>query len=256
MKVTLRVWRQDRAGSSGKFIDYPAEVIPEMSLLEALDIINEDLTASGDEPIAFEHDCREGICGSCGAMINGRAHGPGDRSTMCQVHMRQFKDGDLIVIEPWRAEAFPVLRDLIVDRSSFDRIVQSGGYISVRTGAAPDANNRPIGKPLADLAFDYAACIGCGACVAACPNASATLFTAAKVSQLNMLPQGEVERTQRAVSMVGTMDEEHFGSCTNHGECAAVCPKGIPLKAIAQLNRELVRAELIGSPGKDDAPTG
>lgn len=251
MKVTLRVWRQAGAGGSGAFKDYPVEVVPEMSFLEVLDVINDELTAKGEEPIAFEHDCREGICGSCGAMVNGRAHGPGDKSTLCQVHMRQFSDGDLIVVEPWRAEAFPVIRDLVVDRSSFDRIIQAGGYISVRTGSAPDANAMPIGKPLADLAFDYAACIGCGACVAACPNASASLFTAAKASQLNLLPQGQVERTARATAMVETMDAEKFGSCTNHGECEAVCPKGIPLKAIAQLNRDLVKARIIGSPSKD-----
>jgi succinate dehydrogenase / fumarate reductase iron-sulfur subunit len=256
MKVTLRVWRQDRPGEAGGFKDYPVEVVPEMSFLEVLDVINDELTAKGEMPIAFEHDCREGICGSCGAMVNGRAHGPGDRATLCQVHMRQFKDGDLLVVEPWRAEAFPVIRDLVVDRSALDRIIQSGGYISVRTGSAPDANSLPIGKPTADLAFDYAACIGCGACVAACPNASATLFTAAKASQLNLLPQGQVEKTTRAIAMVDQMDAEKFGSCTNHGECASVCPKGIPLKAIAQFNRDLFWARLVGTPSKDDAASG
>jgi succinate dehydrogenase / fumarate reductase iron-sulfur subunit len=256
MKVNLRVWRQPGPGKSGGFQDYPVEVVPEMSFLEMLDVVNDGLTAKGEEPIAFEHDCREGICGSCGAMVNGRAHGPGDKSTLCQVHMRSFKDGDLIVVEPWRAEAFPVIKDLVVDRSAFDRVVQSGGYISVRTGSAPDANSRPIGKRVADLAFDYAACIGCGACVAACPNASASLFTAAKASQLNMLPQGSVERAARTLAMVEQMDAEKFGSCTNHGECTTACPKGIPLRAIASLNRDLIWARLVGVPGKDVTATG
>lgn len=247
MKVTLRVWRQSGSDSSGEFKEYPAEVIEDMSFLEVLDVINEDLTAKGEEPIAFEHDCREGICGSCGAMVNGRAHGPGDRSALCQVHMRQFQDGDMIVVEPWRAEAFPVLKDLVVDRSAFDDVIQAGGYISVRTGSAPDANALPIGKPTSDEAFNYAACIGCGACVAACPNASASLFTAAKVSHLNGLPQGQVERAARTVRMVQVMDESGFGGCTNHGECAAVCPKGIPLKAIARMNRDLVFAKVTGA---------
>lgn len=250
MKVTLRVWRQ--SGSDGAFQDYPIDVMEEMSFLEVLDVINEGLTAKGEEPIAFEHDCREGICGSCGAMVNGRAHGPGDRSALCQVHMRQFKDGDLIVVEPWRAEAFPVLKDLIVDRSSFDDIIQAGGYIGVRTGAAADANALAIGKPVADEAFNYAACIGCGACVAACPNASASLFTAAKISHLNILPQGQVERATRTAAMVQVMDEAGFGGCTNHGECAAVCPKGIPLKAITRMNRDLVMSKLLGG-GDDEA---
>lgn len=246
MKVNLRVWRQSGPSDSGQFKDYEVQVISEMSFLEMLDVLNEDLLAKGEEPVAFEHDCREGICGSCGAMVNGRAHGPSDRSTLCQLHMRSFKDGDLIVVEPWRAEAFPVIKDLVVDRSAFDRIVQAGGYISVRTGSAPDANSMPIGKPEADEAFDYAACIGCGACVAACPNASASLFTAAKLSHLNDLPQGEVEKPHRTAAMVQVMDDEGFGGCTNHGECAAVCPKGIPLKAIAKMNRSLVLARLSG----------
>jgi succinate dehydrogenase / fumarate reductase, iron-sulfur subunit len=244
MNVTLRVWRQPDSDASGGFQDYPVQVIPEMSFLEALDVLNEELMEKGEEPIAFEHDCREGICGSCGAMVNGRAHGPTDQSTLCQLHMRSFKEGDLIVVEPWRAEAFPIIKDLVVDRASFDRIVQSGGYISVRTGSAPDANAIPIGKPTADHAFDYAACIGCGACVAACPNASASLFTGAKVAHLNSLPQGQVQRAQRTLDMVAQMDEEGFGSCTNHGECAAVCPKGIPLTVIAKMNRDLVLARL------------
>jgi len=248
MKVTLRVWRQNGPAALGGFVDYTTDqVIPEMSFLEVIDIINEELTANNEEPIAFEHDCREGICGSCGAMVNGRAHGPGDRSTLCQVHMRQFNDGDLIVVEPWRAEAFPVLKDLIVDRSSFDDIIQAGGYVGVSTGAAPDANSMPIGKPVADQAFDYAACIGCGACVAACPNASASLFTAAKLTHLNSLPQGQAEKHQRTLDMVSTMDRANFGGCTNHGECAAVCPKGIPLKAIAHMNRDVVLARVMGA---------
>jgi len=253
VKVTLRVWRQEGPDASGGFQDYPVDVIPEMSFLEAIDIVNEDLTAKGEEPIAFEHDCREGICGSCGAMVNGRAHGPGDRSTLCQVHMRQFKDGDLIVVEPWRAEAFPVVKDLVVERASFDRVIQAGGYISVKTGAAPDANAIAVGKPTADQAFDYAACIGCGACVAACPNASASLFVGAKVAHLNGLPQGQVQRAQRTLDMVDQMDSEGFGGCTNHGECAAVCPKGIPLTAIARMNRDLVLARVSGKAKDDNA---
>lgn len=250
MNVTLRVWRQSGPSSAGGFQDYPVQAMEEMSFLEALDVVNKGLIEKGQEPIAFEHDCREGICGSCGAMVNGRAHGPTDRSTLCQVHMRSFHDGDTIVVEPWRAEAFPILKDLVVDRAPFDRIIQSGGFISVRTGSAPDANNMPVGKPVMDGAFDYAACIGCGACVAACPNASASLFTGAKIAHLNGLPQGQVERTRRTVAMVQQMDEEGFGSCTNHGECAAVCPKGIPLTAIARMNRDLVMARVMG---EDDA---
>lgn len=246
MNVTLRVWRQSSPTASGSFETHQVEVLEEMSFLEVLDVVNDGLIESGQEPIAFEHDCREGICGSCGAMVNGRAHGPGDRSTICQVHMRQFKDGDTISIEPWRADAFPVLKDLVVDRSSFDRIIQAGGFISVRTGAAPDANALPIGKNNADWAFAAAACIGCGACVAACPNASASLFTAAKLSHLNSVPQGQVEKSERTVEMVRTMDDEGFGSCTNHGECSAVCPKGIPLATIAQMNRALLEAGLRG----------
>jgi succinate dehydrogenase / fumarate reductase iron-sulfur subunit len=245
MNVTLRVWRQKDPSSAGGFSDYPIQVMEEMSFLEVLDVVNKGLIEKGEEPIAFEHDCREGICGSCGAMVNGRAHGPTDLSTLCQVHMRSFKDGDLIVVEPWRAEAFPVLKDLVVDRSSFDRIIQAGGYISVRTGSAPDANSMPVGKPKMDHAFDYAACIGCGACVAACPNASASLFIGAKLAHLNGLPQGQVERGARTTNMVQQMDDEGFGSCTNHGECASICPKGIPLTVIARMNRDLVKARLM-----------
>ena len=246
MNVTLKVWRQSGPSAAGAFKEYRVDAMEEMSFLEALDVVNKGLIEKGEEPIAFEHDCREGICGSCGAMVNGRAHGPTDRSTLCQVHMRSFKDGDTIVVEPWRAEAFPILKDLVVDRSPLDRIIQSGGYISVRTGSAPAANAMPVGKPVMDGAFDYAACIGCGACVAACPNASASLFTAAKISHLNVLPQGQVERGARTVAMVQQMDDEGFGSCTNHGECAAVCPKGIPLTAIAHMNRDLVMARVMG----------
>lgn len=245
MRVEFRVWRQEGPGAKGRFENYPAEVIEEMSFLEALDVVNEGLVAQGKEPIAFEHDCREGICGSCGAMVNGRAHGPGDRATLCQVHMRQFKEGDVIYVEPWRAEAFPVMRDLVVDRSSFDRIIQKGGYIGVRTGSAPDGNAVPVPKGVADEAMSAAECIGCGACVAACPNASASLFVAAKVSHLGVLPQGQPER-DRVVRMVEQMDAEGFGYCSNHGECQAVCPKGIDVRYIARMNFELARQALFG----------
>ena len=249
MKVEMRVWRQNGPDAPGKFESYPVEVVEAMSFLEALDVVNEQLVEKGEEPITFEHDCREGICGSCGAMVNGRAHGPGDRSTLCQVHMRQFSDGDVIYVEPWRAGAFPVIKDLMVDRSSFDRIIQAGGYISVRTGAAPDGNAIPIGKDRADEAMSAAECIGCGACVAACPNASASLFTAAKVSHLSLLPQGSTERA-RVVDMVETMDGEGFGSCTNHGECSSVCPKGIDLRYIGRMNRELLKQLLSPTRGQ------
>jgi len=246
MKVTLRIWRQDGPKAKGGFQDYSVEVIPEMSFLEVLDVLNEKLIVEGGEPVAFEHDCREGICGSCGAMVNGRAHGPTDRSTLCQLHMRSFKDGDTITIEPWRAEAFPIIKDLVVDRSPFDRIIQAGGFVSIRTGAAQDANATPIGKILSDHAFDAAGCIGCAACVAACPNASASLFTSAKLFHLNSLPQGQVERAERTVAMVEQMDAEGFGYCTNHGECEAVCPKGITINNIAAMNRDLLRATFLG----------
>lgn len=240
MKVTLKVWRQNAQSQPGGFKDYPVEVTPDASFLEAIDIVNDQLIREGDEPIAFEHDCREGICGSCGAMVNGRAHGPGDRATLCQLHMRSFKSGDVITVEPWRAEAFPVVKDLIVDRSAFDEIIRVGGFISARTGSAPDANATPISKPIADDAFDAAACIGCGACAAACPNASASLFAAAKLSHLNSLPQGQAEKAKRTHAIVNKMDELGFGNCTNHGECEAVCPKGISIKYIAQMNRDLL----------------
>ena len=242
MKIHLKIWRQDGPQSKGAFETHDVECIPDMSFLEMLDVLNETLIESGKDPIAFEHDCREGICGSCGAMVNGRAHGPSDRSTLCQLHMRSFKDGDTVTVEPWRTEAFPVMKDLVVDRSAFDRIIKAGGYISVRTGSAQDANLIPIGKVSADAAFDAATCIGCGACVAACPNASASLFTSAKLFHLNTLPQGEVERSARTKAMVAQMDEEGFGYCTNHGECEAVCPKGISINTIANMNRDLLRA--------------
>ncbi len=247
MELTLHVWRQNDTASSGSFETYRASGVSEsMSFLDMLDLVNEDITKEGGDPIAFEHDCREGICGSCGMVINGVAHGPERMITACQLHMRSFSDGDEIWIEPWRASAFPVLKDLVVERGSFDRIIQAGGYISVRTGSSPDANAIPIRKPDADRAFDAAACIGCGACVAACPNASAMLFTAAKAAHLSYLPQGQTERLERATAMVQVHDEEGFGNCTNHGACQVVCPKGISVDYIARLNRDLLRATLQG----------
>jgi succinate dehydrogenase / fumarate reductase iron-sulfur subunit len=228
---------------AGKMVEYPAKNIsPDMSFLEMLDVVNERLIEAGDQPIAFDHDCREGICGSCGMMINGAAHGPMKLTTACQLHMRSFKDGDTIAIEPWRAKAFPVVKDLVVDRSAFDRIIQSGGFISAPTGTPQDANAIPIPKPDADRAMDNAACIGCGACVAACPNASASLFTAAKVAHLGSLPQGQPERKKRAMTMVARMDLEGFGGCSLFGECMAACPKGISIDAIQQMNRDYVLA--------------
>ncbi|MDX2053400.1 MAG: succinate dehydrogenase/fumarate reductase iron-sulfur subunit [Polyangiaceae bacterium] len=245
MKITLHIWRQKSAAAEGSFATYPLPNISEnMSFLEMLDVLNEELQQKGEDPVAFDHDCREGICGMCGLMINGSAHGPRALTTTCQLHMRSFKDGEEIWVEPWRAEAFPVLKDLCVDRGAFDRIIQAGGYVSVRAGAAPDANAIPVPKHDADAAFDAATCIGCGACVAACPNASAMLFTAAKVSHLGHLPQGQPERYTRVRKMVSQMDAEGFGSCTNHGECEAACPKGISLGHIARLNRDLVVANL------------
>jgi succinate dehydrogenase / fumarate reductase iron-sulfur subunit len=247
MKLTLHILRQAGPTSQGRFETYTLDdVSPHMSFLEMLDVLNERLIAEGKEPVAFEHDCREGICGSCGMVINGRPHGPRPRTTACQLHMRMFKDGDEIWIEPWRAKAFPVLKDLIVDRSAFDRIITAGGYISCHTGGVPDANAIPIPKPAADRAFDAAACIGCGACVAACPNASAMLFVAAKVAHLASLPQGQPERYRRVRRMVAQMEAEGFGHCSNHYECEAACPKGISIEYIAQLNRDLRRAELVG----------
>jgi succinate dehydrogenase / fumarate reductase iron-sulfur subunit len=247
MKLTLHIWRQAGPTAQGRFETYTLDdVSPHMSFLEMLDVLNERLIAEGKEPVAFEHDCREGICGSCGMVINGRPHGPRPRTTACQLHMRMFNDGDEIWIEPWRAKAFPVLKDLIVDRSAFDRIIAAGGYISCHTGGVPDANAIPIPKPAADRAFDAAACIGCGACVAACPNASAMLFVAAKVAHLASLPQGQPERYRRVHRMVAQMEAEGFGHCSNHYECEAACPKGISIEYIAQLNRDLRRAELVG----------
>ncbi|GAA1121817.1 succinate dehydrogenase/fumarate reductase iron-sulfur subunit [Nocardiopsis composta] len=240
MNITLRVWRQKGKADEGRMVTYKVEdVSPDMSFLEMLDVLNEKLTLAGEDPVAFDHDCREGICGACGVVINGVAHGP-ENTTTCQLHMRSFNDGDEITIEPWRAGAFPVVKDLVVDRGSFDRIIQAGGYISAPTGTAPDAHATPVPKADADRAFDAATCIGCGACVAACPNASGMLFTAAKVTHLGSLPQGQPEREARVIKMVNQHDEEGFGGCTNIGECAAVCPKGIPLDTIAQLNRDLL----------------
>lgn len=245
MNLTLFVWRQERASSPGGFAEYKLDGVSEdSSFLEMLDMLNEKLVEAAEQPIAFEHDCREGICGSCSMSINGRAHGPKKLTTACQLHMRTFRDGDVIYIEPFRAGAFPVVKDLVTDRSAFDRIQQAGGYVSVQTGAAPEANSLPIEKDLADEAFDAAACIGCGACVAACPNGSAMLFTAAKVTHLGLLPQGQPERTQRVLHMVHQMDQEMFGGCTNHGECQEACPKGISIKYIAQLNRDYMAATL------------
>ncbi|MSO87023.1 MAG: succinate dehydrogenase/fumarate reductase iron-sulfur subunit [Acidimicrobiia bacterium] len=244
MHVTLHVWRQAGPTTSGTMETYDApDISEEMSFLEMLDVVNERLNAQGREPIAFEHDCREGICGSCGMMINGQAHGPQRGTATCQLHMRKFEDGAEIFIEPWRAAAFPVLKDLIVNRSAFDKIVESGGYITAPTGAAPDANLTLIPKEVADAAMDAAACIGCGACVAACPNSAGQLFTAAKINHLNLLPQGQAERYTRVQNMVDTM-EEFFGSCTNHGECQEACPKEISIDFIAYMNRDYVKAQL------------
>ena len=245
MNLTLRIWRQDNAEDSGRFETHEAiDVSPDMSFLEMLDVVNEGIIADGNEPIAFDSDCREGICGTCSMVINGVPHGGQQGTTACQLHMRQFSDGDTITIEPWRATAFPVQRDLIVDRSSFDRIQQAGGFISVRTGSVPDANATPVPKEDSDLAMDAAQCIGCGACVAACKNASAMLFVAAKVSHLSLVPQGQPERERRALSMVQQMDDEGFGNCTVTGSCEAVCPKEISLDFITRMNREYGRAIL------------
>jgi len=243
MKINLRIWRQKDREIPGRFVTYEVgDVTPDMSFLEMLDLLNENLESSGEQPVAFEHDCREGICGSCGFLIDGVAHGPRRHTTVCQLHMRFFKDGDSLTLEPWRAKAFPVIKDLVVDRSAFDRIIQAGGYITAPTGSAPDANAILVAKEAADTAFDAAACIGCGACVASCPNAAAMLFTAAKVRHLNTLPQGQPERDERTLNMVAAMGREEFGTCSNHAECEAVCPKGIPLEFIADLNRDLIGA--------------
>ena len=243
MNLKLKVWRQKNAKTPGKMVDYDASGIsPDMSFLEMLDVVNDGLIRKNDEPIAFDHDCREGICGMCSLHINGRPHGPLQGVTTCQLHMRTFKDGDTIVIEPWRAKAFPVIKDLVTDRTAFDRIQQAGGFVTVGTGGVPDANAIPISKEIADQAFDAATCIGCGACVAACKNASAMLFVSAKISQLALLPQGQVERLTRAENMVAQMDEEGFGSCSVTGACEAECPKGISITNIARLNREYYSA--------------
>lgn len=245
MNLTLKVWKQKNKNEKGRFDTIEAKGIsPDMSFLEMFDVVNEQLISTGKEPIAFDHDCREGICGMCSMHINGRPHGPKQGVTTCQLHMRSFKDGDTIVVEPWRSAAFPVIKDLAVDRSSFDRIIAAGGFVSVNTGNAKDANNILIPKPEADAAFNAAACISCGACVAACKNSSAMLFVSAKVSQLALLPQGQVERKERALNMVKQMDEEGFGNCTNTGACEAECPKGISLENIARLNREYLGASL------------
>ncbi len=242
MNITVRVWRQPHAEASGSMVSYEvAEVSEHMSFLEMLDVLNERLTARGEDPVAFDSDCREGICGMCGLVINGVPHGP-QQTTTCQLHMRSFSDGDVIDIEPWRAEPFPVIKDLVVDRGAFDRIIQAGGYISAPTGTAPDAHAAPIPKADADHAFDAATCIGCGACVAACPNGSAMLFTAAKVTHLALLPQGQPERYSRVRDMLAQQDAEGFGGCTNIGECTAVCPKGIPMDTINRLNRDMMTA--------------
>ncbi|HET8644132.1 MAG TPA: succinate dehydrogenase/fumarate reductase iron-sulfur subunit [Vicinamibacteria bacterium] len=257
MKVTLKVWRQKDRNAKGRFVTYEApDISPDMSFLEMLDVVNERLIAQGQDPIAFDHDCREGICGTCGMVINGVAHGPRRATTTCQLHMRSFKDGDHITIEPWRADPFPVLKDLVVDRAALDRIIAAGGFVSVPTGSAPDGNAIPVPKPDADSAMDAAACIGCGACVAACPNASAMLFTAAKVSHLALLPQGQPERWDRVRGMVAQMDAEGFGTCTNHFECEAACPKEISVRFIARMNRDYLRARMFGparSAGGDGA---
>jgi succinate dehydrogenase / fumarate reductase iron-sulfur subunit len=243
LKLTLRIWRQKNNDSTGQFVTYEAgDISPDMSFLEMLDVVNEGLMKKGEEPVAFDHDCREGICGSCSLVINGAAHGPLPATTTCQLHMRSFKDGDTITIEPWRAAPFPVIKDLVVDRGAFDRIIMSGGYISVGTGGAPDGNAIPIPKEDADMAFDAATCIGCGACVAACKNASAMLFVAAKISHLSLLPQGRIEEDSRALNMVAQMDQEGFGNCTNIGSCEAACPKGITLDNISRMNRLYLKA--------------
>ena len=246
MRITLRVWRQAGPAKPGKLVEYVAEgVSPDMSFLEMLDVVNEGLIQKREDPIAFDSDCREGICGTCGFMIDGVAHGPLRGSTVCQLHLRSFKDGDTVTLEPWRTKAFPLVKDLVVDRGAFDRIIQAGGYTSINVGGAQDANGILIAKPTVEQAMDSAACIGCGACVAACKNASAALFTSAKVSHLALLPQGQVERRTRAVAMVDRHDAEGFGSCSNEGECEAVCPKEISITNIARMNREYLRATLL-----------
>ncbi len=256
MKVKLKVWRQKNANTPGEFKSYDTpDLNPNMSFLEMLDVVNEDLTNAGEEPIAFDHDCREGICGTCSAVINGKPHGPHRAVATCQTYMRSFKEGDEITVEPWRAAPFPILKDLIVDRKAFDKIMQAGGFVSIRTGAPQDANALPIAKETADLAMDAASCIGCGACVAACKNASAMLFTAAKAGQLNLLPQGQPEKDRRVLAMVAAMDEAGFGSCTNQYECSAVCPKLISHDFIAKFNRDYLTATLRSTFGQAPAVT-
>jgi succinate dehydrogenase / fumarate reductase iron-sulfur subunit len=243
ISIKLRIWRQAGPDAAGKLVDYPMEEVnPDMSFLEMLDVLNERLIRKGEDPIEFDNDCREGICGTCGAMVAGVAHGPVARTAVCQLHMRHFRDGDTIVVEPFRAAAFPIIRDLVVDRAALDRIIAAGGYVSVNTGGAPDANAVLVSKEESDRAFDFAACIGCGACVAACPNSSASLFTAAKIAHLALLPQGQIERKRRVVNMVDQMSKEGFGDCSNHAECEAVCPKGISISSIAVMRREYMRA--------------
>ncbi|KJR98110.1 MAG: fumarate reductase [Desulfobulbaceae bacterium BRH_c16a] len=245
INLTLKIWRQPNSDALGEFETYTLDGIhTDMSFLEMLDVLNEKLTKEKKDPVAFDHDCREGICGMCGSMVNGVAHGPEKEVTLCQLHMRHFKSGDVLVIEPFRSRAYPIKKDLVIDRSALDRIIQSGGYVSVNTGGTPDGNTLPIPAQQAELAMDAAACIGCGACVASCPNGAAMLFASAKISQLALLPQGQVERKQRALAMVAQMDEEGFGNCTNYKECEAVCPKGISIRNIARMNKEYLKAML------------
>lgn len=243
MTIHLKIWRQKNTNDSGHFEDFTLDEVNEhMSFLEMLDVLNENLIKDGEEPVEFDYDCREGICGSCNLVINGRAHGPKEKTAACQLHMRNYKDGDTIVIEPPRAAAFPVIKDLVVDRSAFDRIIEAGGYVSVKTGAAPEANLIPISQEKSNESFDFATCIGCGACVAACPNSSASLFTGAKLAHLNLLPQGQPEREKRTIAMVEQMEAEGFGDCSNHGECEAVCPVGISIAAIAEMRKDYLKA--------------
>jgi len=257
MRIVLHIWRQAAPDKPGRMVRYEVgKVNPHMSFLEMLDVLNEDLVARGEEPIAFDHDCREGICGSCGFMINGMAHGPLPAATVCQLHMRHFQDGDELYVEPWRARAFPVVKDLVVDRSAFDRIIAAGGYITAPTGSAPDGNAIPVPKDKAEQAMDTAACIGCGACVAACPNASASLFVGAKIAHLGLLPQGQPERDARALKMVAAMQKELFGACSNVGACEAACPKSIRLEVIARMNRDYLKAALLRRPEPALSGTG